>query len=227
MQGWRALALICMRGNNRKVFYFIKEIIVNLDFYNEVGRLKRMPRTGWVQREIPNPETVAEHMYRSQFIVYDFAKATKEDPQSCVVMMMLHDLQETRAGDITPHCGISKAEKAAREFKAAQELAELSGNPEFFKVFREYEGRKTKRAQLCGDADQCECLTQALEYATLYPAKRELLENFWPYAYKKLNTSVGLAFFDQLYARKSELYAPSRDSVQALVAVGYAKAQNG
>ena len=182
---------------------------MNFDFYAEVGRLKRMPRTGWVKRDIPDPETVAEHMYRSQFIAYDMAKALGEDPVACAHMMMLHDLQEARAGDITPQCGMSKEEKAALELKAAQELAQLSGNPEFLDVFLEYEEKQTLRAKICHDADQLECLTQALEYAVLYPQKRGALEDFWPYAHGKLTTRVGFELFDELFARKRSVYAPS------------------
>ena len=33
-----------------------------LKFFLEVEKLKQMPRTGWVLREVKNPETVAEHI---------------------------------------------------------------------------------------------------------------------------------------------------------------------
>lgn len=178
---------------------------MNVEFYKEVGRLKNLPRTGWVKRGIPDPETVAEHMYRSQFIAYDIAKKLGADPVACGHMMMIHDLPEARAGDLTPTCSVSKEEKATLELKAAQELAELSGNPEFIAVFLEYEEKQTLRAQICNDADQLECLVQALEYAQLYPEKRPLLETFWPYAEAKLMTVPGKEMFDDLLKLKQEL----------------------
>jgi putative hydrolase of HD superfamily len=187
-------------------------IFMSIEFYAEVGRLKRLPRTGWIKRGIPNPETVAEHMYRSQFIAYDFAKRLGEDPIFCAHMMMIHDLPEARSGDITPDCGISKAEKAELEMKAAQELAALSGNPEFFTIFQEYEENKSLRAQLCKDADQIECIVQALEYGAAYPEKREALENFWPYTYAKLQTAVAFEMFDELFARKRNLWQSPDDT---------------
>lgn len=178
---------------------------MNIEFYKEVGKLKDLPRTGWVKRGILNPETVAEHMYRSQFIAYDLAKKLGADPVACSHMMMIHDLPEARAGDLTPTCGVSREEKAALELQAAQELAELSGNPEFLEVFLEYEEKKTLRAQVCNDADQLECLVQALEYAHQYPEKRPLLETFWPYAEAKLLTAPGKEMFADLLKQKQAL----------------------
>jgi putative hydrolase of HD superfamily len=150
-----------------------------IDFYKTVGRLKNLPRTGWVRRGIPLPETVAEHMYRSQFIAYDLAKKLGEDPIACSHMMMIHDLAEALVGDYTPACNISREEKKQLEIKAAGELAELSGNPEFLDVFLEFENGETMRSQICYDADKLECLVQALEYARQYPEKRAVLEDFW------------------------------------------------
>lgn len=178
---------------------------MNIAFYKEVGKLKNLPRTGWVRRGIPDAETVAEHMYRSQFIAYDLAKELGGDPVACAHMMMIHDLPEARAGDLTPDCGVSKEEKAALEWQAAQELAELSGNPEFLAVFLEYEEKQTLTARICNDADQLECLVQALEYAAIYPEKRPELEVFWPYAEAKLLTVPGREMFDVLWQKKEAL----------------------
>lgn len=174
-----------------------------LYFYELVGALKILPRTGWVDRGIPNPETVAEHMYRSQFIAYDLAKTLGySDPQSCSHMMMLHNLPEALAGDITPHSDISKDEKKRLESEAAKTLAELSGNSEFYDMFIEYEEKQTLRSRICGDADQLECLIQNLEYLKQYPEKQESLQAFWPYAEAKITTSAGKDMFQRLVRNK-------------------------
>jgi putative hydrolase of HD superfamily len=179
--------------------------VINIAFYEEIGKLKGLPRTGWVKRGIPNPETVAGHMYRSQFIAYDLAKKMGADPIACAHMMMIHDLPEAKAGDITPTCGVTRDEKAALEIQAARELAEMSGNLEFLDIFTEYEEKLTLKAQICNDADQLECLVQALEYASIYPDKRPLLESFWPYAEAKLLTDPGKEMYAQLLKQKHVL----------------------
>ncbi|KAI4019681.1 HDDC2 isoform 6 [Pan troglodytes] len=35
-----------------------------LQFLRLVGQLKRVPRTGWVYRNVQRPESVSDHMYR-------------------------------------------------------------------------------------------------------------------------------------------------------------------
>lgn len=179
--------------------------IDQIKFYREVGRLKKLPRTGWVNRNIPNPETVAEHMYRSQFIAYDLAKVLNQDPVLCAHIMMIHDLPEAKAGDITPDCGVSREEKAALELQAARELAELSGNSEFLTLFEEYEHGSSVSIRLCRDADQLECLVQALEYAEQYPDKTPLLEDFWLYARNKITTQPGIKMYDELLVQKQKI----------------------
>lgn len=177
---------------------------MNIAFYQEVGELKNLPRKGWVRRGIPNPETVAEHTYRSQFIAYDLAKKLGADPIACA-HMMIHDLPEARVGDITPDCGISREEKAARELQAARELAELSGDPEFLDVFLEYEEKKTLHAQICNDADKLELLIQTLEYSEAYPEKRPLFEEFWSNVKPLLLTAPGKEMFAVLWQQKQAL----------------------
>lgn len=178
---------------------------MNVEFHYEVRKLKSLPRTGWVKRGIPNPETVASHTTSSQFLVYDFAKAAGEDADACARMMLVHDLPEAKAGDMTPSCGVTPEKKAEIELDAAKYLAKLSGNPEFLEIFLEYEAKQTIRAHLCNDADKLDALVQALEYAELYPEKRPSLEEFWPYAQAKLMTDIGKTTFDKLLAYKEAL----------------------
>ncbi|CAG01786.1 unnamed protein product, partial [Tetraodon nigroviridis] len=35
-----------------------------LQFLKLIGQLKRVPRTGWVYRNVKKPESVSDHMYR-------------------------------------------------------------------------------------------------------------------------------------------------------------------
>ena len=35
-----------------------------LNFFSVVGKLKTTLRTGWVDHKVPQPESVADHMYR-------------------------------------------------------------------------------------------------------------------------------------------------------------------
>ncbi|XP_045147657.1 5'-deoxynucleotidase HDDC2-like [Echinops telfairi] len=46
-----------------------------LHFLRLVGQLKRVPRTGWVYRNVEKPESVSDHMYRMAVM----ALVTKDD----------------------------------------------------------------------------------------------------------------------------------------------------
>lgn len=171
---------------------------ISIEFHILVGNLKRKPRTGWVRRGIPNPESIADHTFRTQFMASDFARAVGEDPQAIKEIMENHDLPEIGAGDITPHCGISAQDKERRELESARHLSELSGNDQIVALYIEYQEKKTSRARSGNDVDQLEAVLQAIEYEVMYPEKRTSLEEFFPYAQDRLLTDQGKRYFDGL-----------------------------
>jgi putative hydrolase of HD superfamily len=169
------------------------------EFHLLVTELKETPRTGWVKRGIPNPESIGDHTFSSTLLACDFARAVGRDPQEISYFMQNHDQPEVKAGDVSPHCGVSAGEKEKREIEAAQYLADLSGNPLIISMFLEYQDKQTWRAKIGNDADKLDPLTQAIRYARLYPEKREALEDFWPYAHDRLITDVGFRYFDNVH----------------------------
>lgn len=78
-----------------------------LKFFNTVGKLKTLKRTGWVNNEVFEPESVADHMYRMSmlgFLITD--PAVNKD--RLIKVCLIHDLAESIVGDITPYDGVSK-----------------------------------------------------------------------------------------------------------------------
>ena len=99
---------------------------------------------------VPKPESIADHMYRMvrgahpslHPSLHPTQANTPPSPRSraqslmamlvgtspgldackCVKMALVHDLAEAIVGDITPHDGVSKAEKAAREGAAVERI---------------------------------------------------------------------------------------------------------
>lgn len=169
-----------------------------IKFYSELGKLKRLPRTGWVNRGIPNPESIADHTFRSQIIARDFAVAVGANPEEICELMLFHDFPEARAGDIAPSSRMSADEKLSRELDAARQLVELGGDPKILDLFKQYADKETSIAKIGNDADKLECVLQAIEYAEMYPEKRKSLEGFFPYAEQKLLTDVGKKSFEIL-----------------------------
>ncbi|XP_063091113.1 5'-deoxynucleotidase HDDC2 isoform X4 [Cavia porcellus] len=117
-----------------------------LQFLRLVGRLKRVPRTGWVYRNVENPESVSDHMYRMALM----AMVTRDahlNKDRCIRLALVHDMAECIVGDIAPADNIPKEEKHRQE--------------------EEYETQSTAEARFVKQLDQCEMILQASEYEDL------------------------------------------------------------
>lgn len=75
-----------------------------IDFLTEVGKLKKMPRRGWVINRIKNPESIADHSFRAALLSWVLAKRKKGmNIERLLKIALVHDLCEVYAGDITPY----------------------------------------------------------------------------------------------------------------------------
>ena len=163
-----------------------------LDFLLLVGRLKTLPRQGWVDRGVPNPESVAEHTYRAAMMGWVLAERAGLDSARLIKLILVHDLPEVLAGDATPYAGLLAAgmgvEEALarwRELVGPEQLAEarldkLSREAEAMQValrglepalaselrqlWAEYAERRTPEARFAAQLDKLEALLQAMEY---------------------------------------------------------------
>jgi len=86
-----------------KKFYAKKRTDPILDFLIEVGKLKRLPRRGWVVRRIKEPETVADHSFTVALMVWVFGQKKKIDLRKALKMALIHEICAVYAGDYTPH----------------------------------------------------------------------------------------------------------------------------
>ncbi|KAA8583167.1 hypothetical protein FQN60_015713 [Etheostoma spectabile] len=78
------------------------------------GYNARVPRTGWVYRNVKKPESVSDHMYRMAMMSLTITDPTV-DKDRCIKLALVHDMAECIVGDIAPSDNISKAEKHRRE----------------------------------------------------------------------------------------------------------------
>lgn len=142
-----------------------------LEFLLLVGRLKRIPRTGWVYKHIPNPESISDHMYRLGILSMLFKSDPSVNVSRMIELSLVHDLAESIAGDITPHDNVSSEEKHALEKAAMDEICRAIPEPalqDYFKAcWLEYENNASPEAELVHQMDKLEMLIQAYEYETL------------------------------------------------------------
>lgn len=89
--------------------------------------LQKQPRKGWVLRNVENPESIADHMYRMSVLALTMAGSSDVDQARLVKMAIVHDIAEAIVGDITPVCGITEEEKHRQESTAILEIQKMLG----------------------------------------------------------------------------------------------------
>ncbi|XP_026173858.1 5'-deoxynucleotidase HDDC2 [Mastacembelus armatus] len=151
-----------------------------LQFMKLIGQLKRVPRTGWVYRNVKQPESVSDHMYRMAMMSLTITDPTV-DKDRCIKLALVHDMAECLVGDITPSDNISKAEKHRREEEAMTHLTGLLPEglkQEIYGLWEEYESQNSPEARLVKQFDLLEMILQAHEYEELEGTPGRLQEFF-------------------------------------------------
>jgi putative hydrolase of HD superfamily len=163
-----------------------------INFFIEVGKLKKMRRKGWVLRGVKDPETIAAHTFRMALMAWLLCCEKKINTNKIIKMSLIHDLCEVYAGDTTPYDQIlpkdkkkwmkilnswrriSKKEKEEiflgkyrKENRALKKL--ISKLPPVFKkeitnLWDDYEKGFTREGKFVNQVDRVENLLQALEY---------------------------------------------------------------
>ena len=161
------------------------------------GRLKEVRRQGWVDRGVPDAESVADHSYHVAVLAWAVARARGLDADRALRLALFHDLAEAETGDETPFdailrpasgrpgpvdpalferapsgAGARRAAKHARERAAIETLAADLGAPlaeELRAAWDEYAAQSTPEARLVKQLDRVETLLQAERYAAAQP----------------------------------------------------------
>jgi putative hydrolases of HD superfamily len=131
----------------------------------EFGLLKRYKRTGWLVAGVRDPESVADHSFRTAIIAAVIARLEGGDPERAAFMALFHDTQETRITDI-PYIG-KRYLKAAPNEEVTTDQVRAVAEPVADMVrdaVAEYEEKTSVEAVCARDADKLECLIQAVEY---------------------------------------------------------------
>lgn len=146
-----------------------------LAFLEIISQLKHTERTGWVDRKLPNPESIADHMYRMSIICF-FNDTPGIDVAKCQQIALCHDMAEALVGDITPYdSSCNKDEKHRREQVTMQYLRDLVSkfNPragqQIYDLWCEYEFQTSAEAKFVKDVDKFELVSQCSEYMRQFP----------------------------------------------------------
>jgi putative hydrolase of HD superfamily len=155
----------------------------------ELQRLKRLERTGWTLRGLPNgTESVASHSFGVGVTAMMLADEIKVrglevDSERVLRMALLHDWAETRVGDM-PRTATNYFGAEARKMAETLAFADIvSGvgqcEAEYKALYQDYEQRSSLEARLVKAADVIDLLIQA--YALELSGARGL-DEFWQVA---------------------------------------------
>jgi len=127
--------------------------------------LKKVQRAGWRRVGLTGVESVAAHSWGVAWLVLALCPSAL-DRGRALAIAVIHDLAEVQVGDITPHDGISKSEKQARETHALQRM--LRGLPHashLEDLWLDYEEGRSAEARLVRACDKLDMALQAQLYA--------------------------------------------------------------
>jgi putative hydrolase of HD superfamily len=151
----------------------------------ELQRLKRLDRTGWTLRGLPNgTESVAAHSFGVTVAVMLLADVLNErgitlDVERMLRMSLLHDWSETRLGDMprTAAGYIGSDNRRRAELVAFADIVGSGASSSVYRqLYQEYEERQTLEARLVKAADIIDLLVQVL---ALERAGAGGLDEFW------------------------------------------------
>ena len=197
-----------------------------IDFFNEIGKLKGMPRRGWVINDIKNPESIAEHIFRSAIMAWILGEKKKKklNIERIIKIALIHDLCEIYAGDTTPYdsvlpksrkkrvefmktwprfTGKEKKRLVSKKYKKEKKALEklISKLPPNLKkeirgLWLDYEKGLTPEGRFFWQTDRMENFLQAVEYWKKY--KKPPQGPWWIWAREFFDDPLLLEFIEEM-----------------------------
>jgi putative hydrolase of HD superfamily len=146
-----------------------------IKFLEIAGILKQTERTGWVEVGVYQPESVADHTFRTAFLCMIYADMEALDPLKLLRMALIHDLPEAVIGDLTPPQKTAETEE--KEETAISQILSLLPKKQkenYLAVWKEYQEGKTREAKAVRQLEKIEMALQAKEYEKMGTANKSL-----------------------------------------------------
>jgi putative hydrolase of HD superfamily len=138
-----------------------------------VDSLMGIPRIGWVNAGVRDPETVAEHTLLVSYIAASLAKEMGLDAGKAALLALIHDAAESALGN---------ASRAVRDRVGLGNwrVLEMSVLSElgFGEEFSEYAGLSSREALVVAVSDKLATLIRACQYAKQGYDAADLVKNY-------------------------------------------------
>ena len=140
-----------------------------IQFYLLATELKDKIRSGWkvwnIDRE--RVESIAEHIYGTCILAIsiDSQFELHIDLYKVIIMLVLHEIEEIKIGDLTPFDRITKEEKRKIGKQAVEEvLSTLDKKVQYIELIEEFENMKTNESMFAKMCDKLEANIQCKLY---------------------------------------------------------------
>ena len=157
-----------------------------ISFYNNIQQLKKITRKGWTERNVPHPESVADHIFGVAILALFFSRGKSLNVEKAITTALIHDLCESLTGDITPNDNVPPREKQEKEHDAARKiLGQIDNSGELFELWKDFEYERTPEGKLIKELDRLEMLLQAFHYEKEHHIN---LDEFYAFVEQKLTS---------------------------------------
>lgn len=151
------------------------------DIINKLSRLKNLPRTGWLLRDIPQSlaENVAEHTFEVVLTAYVLAKTLVNmginiDISKVLVMALFHDSEEAVIGDVLRQVKSRVQNIGVITLETLNEL----GLKDEIGIVKEYIDLNSVESILVKIADLIATINQGYRYLKMgYKEVKEIIDN--------------------------------------------------
>lgn len=156
------------------------------DFFNEVGILKNVPRSGFAFLGTGH-ENIADHSFRASIIGYVLAILANADVSRVTFLCLFHDLHEARTGDFNY---VNHRYDTCNARQALEDCCKGTGLEEkILEYWQEFEARRTLESLLAHDADQLDLICNLQTELT---NGNEFAKEWLDSALKRLKTDVAI-----------------------------------
>ena len=146
-----------------------------IKFLDITGLLKRTQRTGWVDVGVYQPESVADHTFRTAVLCMLYADVQGLDTLKILRMALIHDLPEAMIGDLMPSQKNAQTKQNEKNvIHGILGLLPVMEKENYLAVWNEYQEGKTKESKAVRQLDKIEMALQAKEYEKMGTATKNL-----------------------------------------------------
>ena len=177
--------------------------LTTLTLLQHGNQLKRIARTGWVQRGVVQAENVAAHSFGVVFTALVLAGEIERplNLERILLMATLHDLPEALTSDLPPAVWklMPSGSKPSAERTALQTMLGDT-NGDLMVAWEELTANETDEARLVHDADKLDMFLQALIYEQ--QTGNQQLGEFWHPPYR-FYFAEAQAVYEELRRRRT------------------------